>query len=67
MNERMDNNLRQSTELVWITTDVVFHRDVLCIAVPVATPDRPPSRSGHVARETQLALDLSDNGREDAC
>lgn len=59
----MDNDLKQSGELVWISADVVFHRDVLRMAIPATAPDRP----GHVAREAQLALDFPDDEDEDAC
>ncbi|WP_199545297.1 hypothetical protein [Paraburkholderia kururiensis] len=59
----MDNDLKQPGELVRISADVVFHRDVLHMAIPATTPDRPE----RVAREAQLALDFPDDEDEDAC
>lgn len=58
----MDNDRKQSGELVRISADVVFHRDVLRVAVPA-----PPDRPGHVAREAQFTLDFPDDEDEDAC
>jgi hypothetical protein len=63
MNERrMDNDLKQSGELVRISADVVFHRDVLRMAIPAAA-----NRPGYVVRAPQLALDFPDDEDEDAC
>ncbi|KVD60322.1 hypothetical protein WI87_13260 [Burkholderia ubonensis] len=59
----MDNDLNQSDELVRISADVVFHRDVLRMVRRAATPDRPE----HVARKAQLALDFPDDEDADAC
>ncbi|WP_036045015.1 hypothetical protein [Paraburkholderia mimosarum] len=59
----MDNDLKQSGELLQISADVVFHRDVLRMAIPAAAPNQP----GQVVREPQLALDFPDDENEDAC
>jgi hypothetical protein len=61
----MDNKPGQGGEFVWITADVVFHRDALRTAVPAPTADRPGS--ARATRETQLALDFPDETDEDAC
>ncbi|MBS2132301.1 hypothetical protein KEX41_29405 (plasmid) [Burkholderia thailandensis] len=59
----MDNKPGQAGELLQISADVVFHRDVLRMAIPAAAPNQP----GQVVREPQLAFDFPDDTDEDAC
>jgi hypothetical protein len=63
----MDNQLGQASELVWITVDVVYHRNALRTAVPGPATDQPGSRTVRAKRDIQLALDFADEPDEDAC
>lgn len=71
MNTRADHAISASgepDELVRITADVVFHRDVLGIAAPgLATAPALRDRLWPSPREAQLALDFLDGMDEDPC
>jgi len=68
MNHSMNHPGSPPDELVRVSADVVFHRDVLRVAVPGrVTACAVRDRLRVTPRDAQLALDFLDGMDENAC